>query len=111
MGRGNSPQKESMKTIELKTVEFQAYGNKSILDYKALLQAILESPLDPTKGTSIGEIRRSVRVLDAIDNMEESLQLEDADFEYMLERIRNAKFTSNNQVFIDFVDYFENFQN
>lgn len=100
-----------MKTIELKTVKFQAYGNESTLDYKALLQAILESPLDPAKGTSIGEIRKSVRVLDAIENMEETLQLEDADFDYMLERIRNAKFTSNNKVFIDFVDYFEQLSN
>ena len=99
-----------MKSIELKTVKFIENGNEEDFSYKDMVYMILQSPVDPAKGSGIEEIRKSIRVLDAIDNEENgTLEIEDADFSYLLYRVRNAKFTSNNRAFIDFVDHFEGF--
>ena len=96
-----------MKTISLPTVQFTAFGTPSELNYKTLLQTIIEAPEDPAKGASIEEIRRAVRVLDALENCWDTVTLEDADYDYMLRRVRAARFTSSNQAFIDFVSHFE----
>jgi hypothetical protein len=46
--------------------------------------------------------------MDALDKSDEGvLHLEDADFDYLLQRVRGARFTSNNKVFIDFVEDIE----
>lgn len=96
-----------MKTIELKTVPFVAYDQDQELDYKIMLQILMEAPEDPQKGADINEVRRSIRVLDALEDADGQLQLEDADADYLVRRVRAAKFTSNNRVFADFVDDIE----
>lgn len=96
-----------MKTVELKKADFLAYGEKRELDYKAMLQTIMESPIDPIKGAGVAEIRKSIRVLDVLEKATDKLELEDADYDYMVERVKNTKFTTNNKVFVDFVEHFE----
>lgn len=67
----------------------------------------METPADQQRGASIDEIRKSIRVLDALEAASGTVQLEDADFDYLVQRVKTAKFTSNNQVFIDFVEDIE----
>ena len=99
-----------MKTIELKTVPLELFGNKTDFSYKEFVHILMESPENPDKGASVDEIRKSMRVLDALEKSNGSLQLEDADFEYLLRRVNTARFTASNKVFVDFVDYFQSIQ-
>lgn len=82
-------------------------GNTEDFSYKDMLQVLMETPSDPRHGATIDEVRKSVRVLDVLEKSDKVLELEDADFEYLLQRVKGARFTANNRVFIDFVDHFE----
>ena len=97
-----------MKSIKLISVPIVIQGVEDVFDYRAMLKALLESPADPEKGAGIDEVRKSLRALDAIDAADDVLELEDADFEYVLGRVRNARFVSANRVYIDFVESFQN---
>ena len=67
----------------------------------------METPETPEKGAGIDEIRNSMRVLDALEkSKDDSFDLEDADFTYLLRRVKGARFTTSQKVFVDFVDYF-----
>ena len=96
-----------MKVIELKRVEFEAFGQAQTLDYRDMLYILMETPANPQAGADIGEVRKSIRVMDALEKANGTLQLEDADFDYVLQRVKAAKFTSSNKVFVDFVEHFE----
>lgn len=96
-----------MKRIHLTTVTFEAFGAVQTLDYKVMLQTIMEAPADPQKGAGIAEIRKSIRVLDALDAAADVLMLEDADYEYLVKRVQDTKFTSSNRAFVDFVEHIE----
>lgn len=103
------PQKAIMKTITLKKVPITLQGQEDIFDYKTFLQMLLETPENPERGADITEIRKSIRILDALDEIENDvLVLEDADFAYVLQRVRSAKFVTANKVFVEFVEDFEN---
>jgi len=96
-----------MKTIELKTVPMTVLGKTQEFEYRGMIQVILESPANPEKGAGIDEVRKCIRILDVLEKSESELVLEDADFDFLKDRILKTKFTSNNKVFVDFVDYFE----
>lgn len=100
-----------MKTVEFKTVPMTVFGEKQELEYKPLIQVIVEQPVNPQTGATIDEVRRSVRVLDKLEASNGKMELEDSDFEYLYNRIKNAHFTSNNKAFVDFVDYFDELAN
>lgn len=79
-----------MKTIPLKTVDVLLDGKPTRISYRAQLREILRVPTDP-RGADLEEVRRSLRVLDALDKESIVLELEDADFEYMAKRVRGAR--------------------
>ena len=79
-------------------------GETMPLDYKQQLTAILQSPEDPQRGAEIAEIRKSMRVLDALDRSGTTLTLEDADYEYMKHRILSARYLIVNQAIMDFIE-------
>ena len=99
-----------MKTIELKTVPLNIHGVESQFSYGEFIGLLMETPEKPESGAGIGEIRNSIRVLDALKSADKELVLEDADFSYLLQRVKSARFTASNKVFIDFIDYFENIE-
>lgn len=94
-----------MKKIKLKKVPMVVLGTEQTLEYKPLIQVIIETPSNQGAGTTIAEMRKSIRILDALEKEDDVLLLEDADYDYLKDRINSARFTSNNRVFIDFVDY------
>ena len=96
-----------MRKIELKSVEAVLMGEEQNFSYGDMIKVLLELPENPEKGATIAEVRQSIKVLDALDESDKEIELEDADFAYVLKRVRNAKWASANKVFIDFVDYIE----
>ena len=58
------------------------------MDYKIILADVIRRPLDPKSGIGMDEMRRGVRVLDALDSANGTLDLEDADYEHLLEKLR-----------------------
>lgn len=96
-----------MKKIELKSVPIVLFGEEGDFLYRNEIKAITEMPANPEKGVSIDEMRKSIRILDKLEGSSDILELEDADFEFLLEKVRKATWGSNNRVFVEFVDYFE----
>lgn len=96
-----------MKQVRLLTVPLTVNKQTENFVYKDMLTVLMETPSDPQRGAGIDEVRKSIRVLDVLERSGDVLELEDADFAYVLERVRNARFTASNKVFVDFVEHFE----
>lgn len=96
-----------MKLVSLKKVPMIVFGEEKEFSYKEMLQVIMESPTDPTKGLGIDEVRKSIRVLDVLEKSSDVLQLEDADFSHLISKVKATKFSTANKVFIDFVEDLE----
>lgn len=62
------------------TPEFSA----NLLSYDEAIKQIIRKPMDASKGAEIEEIRKGIRVLDALDKAENGvLTLEDSDWEHL----------------------------
>ena len=68
-----------MKKIPMKTL-----GD---LAYRDVLREVVRRPLDPRNGADIKEMRESIRVLDAIEAADGTLELEDADYDVLKAKI------------------------
>jgi len=75
-----------MKSIELRQVPGD--GPVEILDYRATLKEIVRRPLNPQQGLTIEEMRQSIRVLDALDAANGTLELEDADYAHLVAKTK-----------------------
>ena len=82
-------------------------GEKREFSYKDMLHGVMEQPMNAEKGAGIDEVRKSVRVLEQLDKSEDVLVLEDADYDHMMNKVKLIRFTSANQVVIDFVEDLE----
>jgi len=69
-----------VKTIPLKTLSADGVGD---IVYADVLREIIRRPSDPQKGADIAEMRRSIRLLDALEASNGELRLEDADYELL----------------------------
>jgi hypothetical protein len=92
-----------MKFIPCKTVEVTLDGKPTRISYKAQLREIMRVPSDP-RGADLEEVRRSLRVLDALDTEDVVLKLEDADFEYMVKRVRGARWQVIDKFVMAFIE-------
>ena len=72
-----------MKSIPLRTLE----DPSGDIVYAQVLREVLRRPLDPQKGADVAELRASIRVLDALDAANGTLELEDADYEHLKEKL------------------------
>ena len=92
-----------MRQVQLKTVEIVLDGKTSPLSYKLQLAHIMRTPSQNT--ADLDEVRRSIRILNALDTIEGNvLNLEDADFEYMCQRVTGTRWPFIDPVIITFVD-------
>lgn len=48
-----------------------------------VIRQVIRTPLDKQRGADIEEIRRGIRILDAVDKADGVLELEDADWEHL----------------------------
>lgn len=95
-----------MKKIVLKTIEGKADGNVIRIAYKDQIDAIMSTPMD-MKNADLNEVRRSLRILDVLDGLPaeaQALELEDADYEYMKQRVLAARWPIINQVILTFIE-------
>lgn len=95
----------------MKTIELKKLGNKGedgAIDYKELIQMIVQLPTDPRVGLGVEEIRKAVRILDLLDESKKTLTLEDADYNVLKEKLSNHKFGIAHKNIIVFVDDIDN---
>jgi hypothetical protein len=58
------------------------------VDYRATIEQVIRVPLNRQSGASIDEMRRGIRVLDALDHARgDVLELEDADWEHLKAKV------------------------
>lgn len=90
-----------MKKILLKNIE-----TEPTLNYRESLKAIVQSPVAPQAGVTIDEMRKSVRILnileDAKDN--EDISLEDADYDLLKQKVEKFPYSSSSKTLLDFID-------
>jgi len=100
-----------MKIIELKLLPGDE-NQKGEMDYARMLERITEMPLDPRQGLTIDEVRKANRVLDALKdlNVGDELELEDADYSHLRQKVDNFKWAvahKNIETFVDDVKHAE----
>ena len=93
-----------MKHIPLGLSAAPLHGTETRLSYKSQLEQILRSPANPQAGADYDEIRRSIRILDALEKEDHVLVLEDADYEYLRERVLGTKWPLIDLVVLQFVE-------
>ena len=91
-----------MKSIPLRTLD--APDNSDPIVYKDVLAAVVKRPLNPREGIAISEMRQSLRVLDAIDASNGTLELEDADYSLLKEKINAMPWNLVDRRIIELVD-------
>ncbi len=82
-------------------------GNEMELSYWAQLQMTMRTPMNVQQGADVEEIRKSIRILDALDKTDkeaEFLELEDSDHEFLVSKVSATKFTFVAPELVQFVD-------
>ena len=97
-----------MKRLELKNLPVtRPDATEMELSYWIQLQTTIRSPADPQSGADIDEIRKSIRILNVLDEIGQDakvLELEDSDYEYMVARVTTSKYTFADPAIVQFVD-------
>ena len=91
-----------MKEIKLKILDKDKPSEQ--LDYKALIKSIMQSPSDPRAGLTLDEVRKGVRVLEALEASQDVLRLEDTDYKLLLSKLDKFKFGLAHKNIIEFAD-------
>jgi hypothetical protein len=84
-----------MKSIELRSSDEW--------DDKIILRAVAEQSSDP-RGMDYAHVRRSIRLLDALDAADRTLELEDADHAYLVERLASFRWARADRRIVDLVE-------
>lgn len=76
------------------------------VDYRSVIEQAIRVPLDRQAGASIDEMRKGIRVLDALDATENDdiLMLEDADWEFLKTKIERMPWAMVDRRFVEFYD-------
>jgi hypothetical protein len=82
------------------TVEYET----NMLDWKEAIKQVIRRPKDPQKGAEIEEIRKGIRVLDAIEKADPVLELEDSDWEHLREKVQVMQWAFIDKRIMTFVD-------
>lgn len=90
------------KVIKLKKLGKE--GESGQLDYAAMIRVIIQSPTNPQQGLTVEEIRKSVRVLEALDKAKGKLELEDADYDVLKTKVENFRFGLAHKDILTFID-------
>lgn len=98
-----------MKRIELRNVVFagvvDAKGNPAPFSYRQQIEELMRTPIDPRSGADVAEVRRSIRVLDALEHEQEgALVLEDADYEHLKKRVLATRWPIVDKAVLQFIE-------
>lgn len=77
-----------MKSIPLKILYDPRFPDDKAqaIDYDTALREVIRQPLDRTKGIDVTEMRKSIRVMEALDRANGTLELEDSDYELLKQK-------------------------
>lgn len=83
-----------MRRIPLRTLPDPAHPpgdpqyDATVIEYRAVITQCLRAPLNRQQGASIDEMRKCIRVLDALEAADgDVLELEDADWEMLKQKV------------------------
>jgi hypothetical protein len=93
---------EAVKSIPLKTLE--ATDGSPPVEYAVVLREVVRRPSDPQKGVDIPEMRQSIRVLDALDSANGTLELEDADYTHLKDKLLAFKWNMVDKRIVQLID-------
>lgn len=89
------------------------YENNRV-DYRVLVEQAVRVPLNREAGATIDEMRKGIRVLDALDRasienahaagMGDVLELEDADWEFLKQKVEKMPWAFVDRRFVQFYD-------
>jgi hypothetical protein len=76
------------------------------LDWSEAIRQVIRRPLDPQRGASIDELRKGIRVFDALDraNGTNELELEDADWEHLREKTQGMQWAFVDRRVLAFIE-------
>lgn len=75
------------------------------VDYRSMVEQAIRVPLDRQGGATIDEMRKGIRVLDALDSsLMDVLQLEDADWEFLKTKVERMPWAQVDRRFVQFYD-------
>lgn len=93
-----------MKRIPLKVL-VDVDNKDDVIDYRAVIKAIVRKPLDSQRGVDIEEMRRGIRILDALDAAKGTiLDLDDADHAHLIEKLQAMQWVAVDRRIMQFID-------
>jgi hypothetical protein len=96
-----------MKRVPLKTLPDPRFPDDAAqaVDYRVVIEQAIRVPFDRQSGATIDEMRKGIRVLDALEATEDGeLNLEDADWEYLKQKIEKMPWAMVDRRFVEFYD-------
>ena len=99
-----------MKQIPIKKHELAKNDDKEQLTTLDLVKAVVSSKSSPMEGFEISEVRKRLRILDAVDATHKEstvLELEDADFDYLAKLANSHKWPVIDRMIVEFADSLE----
>jgi hypothetical protein len=99
-----------VKRIQLRSIPDERFPpgtpehEPNLLDWSEAIRQVLRRPLDPQKGADIEEMRRSIRVLDALEVANGTLELEDADWQHLCQKVRAMQWAFVDRRIVQLID-------
>lgn len=94
-----------MKEIKLKVLDEK--DQKDRLSYKEILLTMLKTP-QSKEGLTIDDIRQSVKIMEKLEAAKDSIKLEDAEYLYLQNKIKNFKWAIAHKNIVQFIDDYNN---
>lgn len=77
----------------------------AVIDWHDVIRQVIRRPLDPQKGVDIDEMRRGIRVLDALDRCASDVfDLEDADWQHLCAKTQVMPWAIVDRRILQFID-------
>jgi hypothetical protein len=93
-----------VKAIRLRDLPAGPTTVEGELEWAEIIRQVIRKPLDPQKGVEIDEMRKSIRVLDALAKSNGVLELEDADWEHLKTKTLAMQWGVIDSRIVQFVD-------
>lgn len=74
------------------------------MSYRDVLREVTRRPLDPQRGADITEMRQSIRVLDALESADGTLELEDSDYDTLKSKLSAMQWNVIDKRLVQLVD-------
>jgi|307.fasta_scaffold00843_12 hypothetical protein len=100
-----------MKRIQLRNIPDPRFPpgtpefSQNLMAWDEAIRQVIRRPLDTQKGAEIEEIRKGIRVLDALDKAKDGvIELEDADWEHLKAKTQAMQWAFVDKRILQFID-------